>query len=65
MPCLIKPEVEVDGAVSVESDERTFEVVEDVQGSRVETEDVADRPDDPGDVAKECVVIRSHEAGSV
>ena len=47
VPGLVEAEVEVDRAVPVESDERTFQIVEDVEGARVQPEDIADRSDDP------------------
>lgn len=47
VPGLVEAEVEVNRAVPVESDERTFQIVKDVEGARVQPKDIADWSDDP------------------
>lgn len=60
-PALIEPEVKIQRPVAVEGDQRSLEVVKDVQRARVEAEDFADWADDLRHEAEECVVVLCDE----
>lgn len=65
MPGKVVAEVEVDGAVAVEGDQWSLEVVEDMKGARVHPEDLnADGTDDLSNEADESVVMFANEGGT-
>lgn len=61
VPSEVVTKVDVDGTVSIESDERTRGIGEDVEGGRGEGEDLSDRDDDLRDESLESGLVRREE----
>jgi hypothetical protein len=62
VPGEVVAEVDVDGSISIESDQRSFSIMENVQGLRVDSEHFSDRVEDLRDESSQRVVVGRDES---